>query len=209
MQPETAVHASAPPGPRAPRFMRRVRTYIAAGTVLALIVLVTFVAHSCSSLERRRARNRTIVTETAIDMDISPALALAVAEVESNFDDRARSSKGAVGLMQVMPGTAKDTARGLRMKSWDLRNPRQNAKIGLTYLRELNRRYRGDVHLTLAAYNAGPMNVVRWCKRAGPRQPGRTVVKRCAFKSTRTYISRVLAAEARYNKDKSLKPRQR
>jgi len=200
MQPETPVHACAPQGAQPPGPLRRRRTYLAAALVLALVAAVSLLAHSCASLESRRARNRELVREVAADMGVSPALALAVAEVESGFDDRAVSNRGAVGLLQVMPATGKEVAEDLRMRLWDLRNPRDNARIGLSHLRQLMGRYRGDLHLALAAYNAGPLNVARWRKKAGRGHPGKIVIRRFAFKTTRRYVARVLAAEARYRK---------
>jgi soluble lytic murein transglycosylase-like protein len=79
----------------------------------------------------------------------------AVMSVESNFDHRARSNKGAMGLMQLMPGTAKDMSVA---DAWD---PAQNIEGGARYLRILVNLYDGDVPKTLAAYNAGPEAVRR------------------------------------------------
>jgi soluble lytic murein transglycosylase-like protein len=79
----------------------------------------------------------------------------AVMAVESNYDHRAVSSKGAIGLMQLMPGTARDM---FVADAWD---PAQNIDGGARYLRILANLYDGDVVKTLAAYNAGPEAVRR------------------------------------------------
>ena len=83
------------------------------------------------------------------------ALLLAVMAVESNFDPAAVSEKGAMGLMQLMPGTARD------MYVSDPFDPVQNIEGGARYLRHLANQYAGDAVKTLAAYNAGPEAVRR------------------------------------------------
>lgn len=89
------------------------------------------------------------IRETAEHYGVSPALVEAVIRVESAFNPWAVSSKGAQGLMQLMPGTA--NALGVR----DSFNPRQNIEGGVRHLRYLLDRYPGNVQLALAAYNAG------------------------------------------------------
>ena len=102
-------------------------------------------------------------------------LLLAVMAVESNFDPRALSEKGAVGLMQLMPGTAKD------MYVYDAWAPEQNIDGGARYLRVLANMYGGDLVKTLAAYNAGPDAV----RRAGDTVPN--------IPETREYVRKVVA----------------
>ena len=99
----------------------------------------------------------------------------AVMVVESNYNARALSEKGAVGLMQLMPRTAQDMYVG------DIWDPAQNIDGGARYLRFLANQYQGDVVKTLAAYNAGPDAV----KRAGGAVPN--------IPETREYVRRVLA----------------
>ncbi len=91
------------------------------------------------------------IWSAARDNDLNPAILAAVAAVESRFDARAVSNKGARGLLQVMPST------GIRLgvKPRQLFDPRTNLEIGARYLRELADRYSGDLALMLAAYNAG------------------------------------------------------
>jgi soluble lytic murein transglycosylase-like protein len=99
----------------------------------------------------------------------------AVMAVESNYNARAVSEKGAMGLMQLMPGTAKD------MYVFDVWDPAQNIDGGARYLRVLANQYGGDLLRTLAAYNAGPDAV----RRAGGKIPD--------IPETREYVRKVLA----------------
>jgi soluble lytic murein transglycosylase-like protein len=111
---------------------------------------------------------------------VPEALLLAVMAVESNFDHRAVSEKGAVGLMQLMPGTAKD------MYVSDAYEPAQNIDGGARYLRILANMYDGDLVRTLAAYNAGPEAV----RRAGGEVPN--------IPETREYVRKVVALYEAY-----------
>ena len=86
---------------------------------------------------------------------VDPALVTAMVEVESGFSVRAVSPKGAQGLMQIMPGTARD------LKLTDSFDAAKNIEAGTRYLRQLMDRFGGDVKLALAAYNAGPGTVSR------------------------------------------------
>ncbi len=89
--------------------------------------------------------------------DLPVTLLLAVARAESDFDPRARSSKGALGLMQIRwPITARDL--GIYRKR-DLYDPCTNVEAGARYLKRLLKRYDGDLHLALAAYNYGPSRI--------------------------------------------------
>jgi len=131
-----------------------------------------------SSLPQRNAafdRWRQKVRDAAVRYNLPEALVLAVMAVESNFDHRAVSEKGAMGLMQLMPGTA---AEMFVSDAWD---PDQNIDGGARYLRVLANQYRGDMVLTVAAYNAGPDAV----RRAGDAVPN--------IPETQAYVRRVVA----------------
>ena len=115
--------------------------------------------------------------------DLDPALLAAVIYAESRFDPNARSEAGAVGLMQLLPATAKGIAArtgGTRFVIADLRDPEVNVRYGSWYLDHLLDRY-GDTELALAAYHAGPGNVERW------QREGRGI----EFPETRAYVEEV------------------
>ena len=132
----------------------------------------------------------TIVVGHAKNYDLDPALLAAVIYRESRFDARAKSSSGAIGLMQILPSTAKGIALhtgGMRFQVEDLYDPEINVRYGSFYLRRLLRKY-GDERLALAAYNAGQANVDEWLAE------GRGI----AFEETRAYVENVLEARDVY-----------
>lgn len=105
---------------------------------------------------RRGSEFDAIIEDHAQAKGLHPALVRAVIEAESAFNPRAVSRVGAMGLMQLMPGTAKDLGVN------DPFDPVENIRGGTTYLRSLLDRFDGDVRLALAAYNAGPGAVERY-----------------------------------------------
>ncbi len=131
-----------------------------------------------------------IVRGHAANYDLDAALVAAVIYRESRFDSDARSSSGAIGLMQLLPDTAKGIAvntGGNRFRVRDLYDPEINVRYGSFYLRRLLRKY-DDRRLALAAYNAGQTNVDRWLEEGGGIE----------FPETRAYVDAVLEARELY-----------
>jgi soluble lytic murein transglycosylase len=128
------------------------------------------------------------------------ALAYAIARQESEFNAGARSGAGALGLLQLMPGTAKEVAKkaGLSYSQGKLTSdPGYNATLGAHYLSEQLGRFSGSYVLTFAGYNAGPRRAQEWADRYGdPR--GKSVehvvdwIERIPFTETRSYVQRVM-----------------
>ena len=112
------------------------------------------------------------INEAAARNHVNPNLVRALVKVESNFNPKAVSSKGAMGLMQLMPATA---------RLYNLRNPfdaKENVEAGVRHLKGLLENFRGDVSLSLAAYNAGQGAV----QRSGGIPP---------YTETRNYVKRI------------------
>jgi len=128
-------------------------------------------------------RYSAIVRGHAANYHLNPALLAAVIEQESKFNPDARSSTGAVGLMQLQPTTAEGIAirtGGSKFRLSDLTNPEINVRYGAWYLRHLLDKYH-DERTALAAYNAGQENVDRWLAAHEGVQ----------FAETRAYVARV------------------
>jgi soluble lytic murein transglycosylase len=133
-----------------------------------------------------------IVVGHAENYHLDPALLAAVIYRESKFDARARSDSGAVGLMQLLPTTAKGIALhtgGTQFRVEDLYDPEINVRYGAFYLQRLLAKY-GNTRLALAAYNAGQTNVDAWLAA------GRDI----AFAETREYVDSVLELQAVYRR---------
>ncbi|MBD0329657.1 MAG: lytic transglycosylase domain-containing protein [Thermoleophilia bacterium] len=131
-----------------------------------------------------------IVRGHARSYRLEPALLAAVIYEESRFRADARSRSGAIGLMQLMPATAKGIALrtgGARFRVADLYDPEINVRYGAWYLRHLLDKY-GDLPTALAAYNAGQRRVDEW------RRAGRGI----RFGETRAYVRAVLATREVY-----------
>lgn len=128
-----------------------------------------------------------------------PALVFGLSRQESEFNPRAVSGAGARGLMQLIPSTARLTARkhGLKYStSWLLDDPSYNTQLGMAHLSDELTRFDGSYILTLAGYNAGPHRVKRWLKDYGDPRTGDIDpidwVESIPFKETRNYVQRVL-----------------
>jgi soluble lytic murein transglycosylase-like protein len=114
-----------------------------------------------------------VIDYRAREHGVRADLVRAVIQVESAFNPRARSHKGAMGLMQLMPATARDL--GVR-NAYD---PLENIRGGVTYLRSLLDRFDGNEELALAAYNAGPGAVTKYGGTIPP------------YRETRDYVTRI------------------
>jgi soluble lytic murein transglycosylase len=128
---------------------------------------------------------------------LDPALVAAVAWRESGFDPLATSPRGAVGLMQVLPSTARfieSQPEPPPGRAIDLRNPEVNISFGSWYLRYLLDRHGGSVPAALAAYNAGPESLRRWREAAIARGTELRVPEDVPFDETRQYVTDVMAA---------------
>ncbi len=129
------------------------------------------------------------------------ALVHALMRQESAFDAKARSHAGALGLMQLMPATASETARELGLshrKDWLTEKPSYNIQLGTAYLEKMLDRFNGSYALALAAYNAGPGRVPGWIADYGDPRTGEINemdwIESIPIYETRNYVQRVLEA---------------
>ncbi|HPQ53679.1 MAG TPA: transglycosylase SLT domain-containing protein [Spirochaetota bacterium] len=120
---------------------------------------------------------------------ISPNLMYAVIRAESLYNNEAVSSAGAIGLMQLMPPTARGIARQLHIRSYDLKDPCTSAQFGGHYLQWLTRVYNGNIALMVAGYNAGAGNVAKW-KAKYSMDDIEMFTEQIPFDETRYYVLR-------------------
>jgi len=128
-----------------------------------------------AEMNERKARVAPLIEQVAANSRLRPALIHAVVRAESAYRADAVSSKGAVGLMQLMPATAE------RYGVEDRNDPAQNLRGGSAYLRDLLEMFDHDLQLALAAYNAGENAVIRYGHQIPP------------FAETQDYVRKVIA----------------
>lgn len=141
-----------------------------------------------------------LIIREAYDRDLDPFLVLALIKQESAFVPDARSYVGARGLMQLMPATADDWARRLRLapvEDEDLYEPDMNLRLGIPYLARLVNQFDGSIEKALAAYNAGAANVRRWERGLIDGRP-ETFIESIGFSETRTFVRTILNNYYRY-----------
>ncbi|WP_230350809.1 lytic transglycosylase domain-containing protein [Lelliottia sp. WAP21] len=121
---------------------------------------------------------KNFIQEQATHFNVDPVLIDAIITVESGYNLNALSPKGALGLMQLMPATARELAKkeGVQFEDGHLLDPKTNIRLGVKYLAELGNRYNNNVELVLAAYHAGIGNVAQYNNKVPP------------FESTRRYV---------------------
>ncbi len=136
-------------------------------------------------VSERAAQYDALIEENAAVHGVSPHLVRAVIQQESAFNPNARSHKGAMGLMQLMPATAAE------LGVTDPYNPSENIRGGVAYLKGLLVKFQQNVELALAAYNAGPTAVTRY----GAVPP---------YRETRNYVTRIKTAVDATPKPKSI-----
>ena len=143
---------------------------------------------------------RQVVEQTAERFHVPAELIYAVIREESAFNVRALSPRGARGLMQMMPATARRMAQLASVRGFylgQLFTPRVAILLGGQYLHELLELFEGDLGSAVAAYHAGEKAVARW-RRANPGVPSDVLVEEIPFASTRRYVKKVLASMGIY-----------
>ncbi len=121
---------------------------------------------------------------------LNPLLVIALIRQESGFQPDIKSPVGALGLMQVMPSTAKSVAKQIELPQYSLVNPKNNINLGTWYLKNVHQQYKDDSMLAVASYNAGPGNVNKWIKRYGLKDHD-AFVEKIPFEETQKYVEAV------------------
>lgn len=141
-----------------------------------------------------------LVVNSSTAQGVQPAWVLGVIRRESVFDQQARSSVNALGLMQLMPATARHVGKRLGLTinaNDDILHPATNVELGSAYLKEMYKRFDGDFARATAAYNAGPGRIPKW-------KPDRVLqadqwIESIPFEETRNYVQAVMAYTTVYD----------
>ncbi len=158
------------------------------------------------TVARRGAENGVVLFDAAfpvVDLgatgSVERALALALTKQESSFNAGAVSTSNALGLMQLLPTTARDVAGRLKVpfiESKLTRDPAYNVQLGSQYLAEMLQRFGGSYELAAAAYNAGPNRVARWLESGNDPRTGKIDmvdwIEMIPFRETRNYVQRIM-----------------
>ena len=139
------------------------------------------------------------VSHYAENYGVPESLAYSIIRAESNFHPSALSPAGAVGLMQVMPATAKIMHKGKsgKIEASQLKQPELNISLGMKHMQGLIRQYDGNLILAVAAYNSGATPVNRW-RRSFPGLRNDEFIENIPYHETREYVKKVFASMAIY-----------
>lgn len=144
---------------------------------------------------------RTSFQRQAQRLGVNEATLFAITRQESAFYEQARSPVGAGGLMQLMPGTATDTARKFNITDFkqasDVYRADVNIQLGSSYFKQMLDRYNNNRVAAIAAYNAGPGRIDNWLRNSGSR-PLDVWVENIPYRETRGYVQNVLAFSVIY-----------
>ena len=165
--------------------------------LLALAVLLAalpFILETPETVRRTvyPLRYEETIRRVSVEHGLEPTFVAAVVYTESRFRPDVESHRGAYGLMQLLPRTARFIQERSDIEG-DYRDPRVNLRMGAWYLGYLDDRYMGDERLVLAAYNSGEGQVDAWIS-----DEGFDVGEDIPFRETREYVENVLEAQRTY-----------
>lgn len=197
-----------------PFLLRLARQVTAPGETLLLAELAAELKRPDVALViARRAVDSGVVLNDAlfpvVDLgatgSVERALALALTRQESGFNAAAVSSSGALGLMQLLPDTAREVAGKLSLPFVQDKltsDPAYNVTLGSQYLAQMLKRFGGSYELALAAYNAGPNRIPRWLEAMGDPRAGKIDmvdwIEMIPLRETRNYVQRIMEGLAVY-----------
>ena len=204
------IGQAAEPDRTRPFLLRLARQVTSPGETLLLAQLATELKRPDVALViARRATDRGVVlldalfpvVELGATGSIERALALGLTRQESGFNAAAVSSSGALGLMQLLPSTAREVAGKLSLPFVEDKltsDPTYNVTLGSEYLAQMLKRFGGSYELALAAYNAGPNRIPRWLDAMGDPRGGKVDmvdwIEMIPVGETRNYVQRIMEA---------------
>ena len=159
---------------------------------ICFVCLSVFGIYTLAMSKIYPVKYKPYICEASEIYDLDPALVASIINVESRYKKDARSSKGAVGLMQLMPATAREMAKKSNYGEYTddcLLHERSNILLGCCYLRTLLDWFH-DEDLALMAYNAGPTTISNWLKDNSLSKDGITLVA-VPYKETNEYLTKI------------------
>lgn len=176
--------------------MKRLLKFLITLLILASIIFILFKVIKIDDIIMKKLyplKYSEYVEKYAKEYNIDKHMVYAIIKAESNFNENAKSSSDAIGLMQIMETTAIETARkmNLEVTEEDLFKPDLNINIGLKYFTYLLNHYNNNYPLVIIAYNAGMGNVDAWIKEGIIKEDG-TDIENVPFKETNNYVRKIL-----------------
>lgn len=179
------------------RLSRGVRRAVA---LLVLVLIVAFTQQSKVKKMLYPVKYEDSVLKYSEMYDVDPNLVLAIIKVESKFKSDALSSKGAIGLMQIMPSTGVWASEKMKIEGFeenDLYDYDTNIHIGTWYISSLIDEFDGDIRNAVASYNGGMGNVKSWLEDESYSQDGINLSE-IPFPETSNYVEKVIKAQGIY-----------
>jgi transglycosylase SLT domain protein len=176
--------------------LKRLLKFLITLLILASIIFILFKVVKIDDIIMKKLyplKYSEYVEKYAKEYNIDKYMVYAIIKAESNFNENAKSSSDAIGLMQIMEITAIETARkmDLEVTEEDLFKPDLNINIGLKYFTYLLNQYDNNYPLAIIAYNAGMGNVDAWIKDGTIKEDG-TDIENVPFKETNNYVRKIL-----------------
>lgn len=168
--------------------------------VLIVLVLILFYRSEWMGRMIYPISYRDEIEQASAEAELDPFLVAAVIRVETNYKVGRESHKGAVGIMQIMPPTAKSILQRREFSGYtleDLEKPEVNIRVGTSYLAMLLRKYGDDIVEAVASYNAGPGNVSEWLEH-GVWDGRLESVDSIPFGETSRYVRKVMYYYSKY-----------
>ena len=168
-------------------------------TILIIILIIYFILFKIIKINKIVMKKiyplkySEYIEKYSNEYNIDKYMVYAIIKSESNFNEKAKSSSNAIGLMQIMENTAIETASKMKLdiSEMDLFNPELNIKIGLKYFTDLVKKYNNNSSIAIIAYNAGIGNVDKWIEEKTIKDDG-SDLENVPFKETNNYVRKIL-----------------